>query len=131
MFEHTITLFCRFGGVHDEGFSRFVLHDVFCDGAAGQNAGVPAAQNADRALLVIPTRSAGAYVSPAVWRTLDAKARGAHFTLQVGDLFAEGIADTPAGAFVMTTVDEKNIRDGMAHFEIGGGRNRREGGGVA
>ena len=130
MFEHTVTVFSRFGDVHTEDFARYVLRGVFCDGSAGQNAAVPAPQSADRALLVIPLRSAAAYVSPAVWKTLSSAMREKHFTLQVGDLFAEGIADTPEGAFVMTTVDEKNTRGGMAHFEIGGGRNRREGGGV-
>lgn len=142
MCNDTVTLFCRFGPARAEAFQRAVLHGVWLDGARAANSRAEFGKNADRALLYIPFSSAQGYVSPAAWAQMDADARAGHWTLRPGDVFTPGevaeSAESPAaqmaqgGAwYVVTTVDEKRADSALAHFEVGGGRTYRRGGGVS
>lgn len=142
MFDDVVTLFCRFGPARAEAFQRAVVRGVALDGAQAANSRAGYAKNADRALLYIPFCAAGGYVSPAAWAALDAQERAGRWTLRPGDVFTPGEApkcgESPAQQmarggewYVVTTVDEKRADSPMAHFEVGGGRTYRRGGGVA
>ncbi|MEG1446731.1 MAG: hypothetical protein RSC58_05635 [Ruthenibacterium sp.] len=142
MFDETITLFCRFGPPKADAFARTVLRGVFLDGAAAGNRAIGYEKSADRALLLIPFSVAEGYVSPQIWQSMPAADRAGHWSLQPGDVVVAGAVtlgatESPAAllthtkSFLITTVDEKQTGDAMAHFAVGCGRTYRYGGGVA
>ncbi|MEG1322327.1 MAG: hypothetical protein RSD01_04280 [Ruthenibacterium sp.] len=142
MFNQTITLFCRFGPPKADAFARAVIYGVSMDSAAANNRSLHYAKSADRALILIPFSAAEGYVAAHIWQTMTPAARKNHWSLQPGDIVVEGVATLADGesaaalltrtkSFLITTVDEKQTHDAMAHFAIGCGRTYRYGGGVA
>lgn len=137
VFDDVITVFCRFGAPKLEAFSPFIISGVHFESGLSQSAAQPRAASGDSAAAIIPFLAAQGYVSPAAWALLDADERAAHWTLRKGDLMALGEVDLASesassllsrgGAFVITSVAEKNTKTHMAHFEVHAGHSYSKG----
>lgn len=128
MFNQTVTLYCR----HAQAWHRCVLRGVYADAVNARSFAAAQLREQDRALLVIPAAVAG-YVPPQAYAGQEGS-----FTLRVGDVFCLGeqTAASPhevcgEDSFIITAAANRMHGGRLAHREAGGGRLRREGGGMS
>lgn len=114
MYPHAATAYTRLpeeGG--RAGWKRTVLTGVRLSGSEGSKRSAGADRGASSALLIVPAKAMGGYVSPGAFS-------GSGWTLRPGDMVCPGSAPDPKppkGAIPIGSVEAVRIGSGIHHLE--------------
>lgn len=131
MFPHTCTIYNKYRDGREDKWQRTVLSGILWDNIRGINARNGAVDNADDAVIIIPSRGRTGYQSPKEFAALTDKTD--KWTVNAGDIIVFGeidfvfddehrLADLERqydDVLTITKVDRKIFGTPLDHWEVG------------